>query len=719
MADYRELLRKAIDALPENTGANRRAVYEKARSALVTQLRAIEPPLPAREITQHRLNLEDCIRQVEQEATDKLLGRFRDPQPSVPAAAPPPAAEPESEPAHVEEPEFEPAAAEVAEVHPEAAADPEDDDRMPVEPDFAPEPEPEPFDEAAPEAFPQPLGEPSGLGNAPIAPISPLIAAPGPVAQPGSIEDIIAAAEAARQQEAQSGPVGFENGHDAHPDVPEAEPSGEVEAPVLAAEPPMAESRPVAPEARPGSGRGLLSSLSLGGARRGSGLIKQPVASEPEAPATLVDIHGRPLSSGASAGVGEAMSSVREVEPQPQKPVETDLSDSQGAIDRAIETLDRAARGETVPLQPELSETAETDGPVPLPTHKRGTRFAEDDPDERSGGAGALTVFLLIAVLLLAGGGAAGFWAWREGYLNLDAIFAQGEPVSGDTQTAQIEPAPETVVPPAAETTEQPAETPPGAAGAVTGEPMPGEELPFAEPEPENPTPTTDDRLPAEPEAQLPAVTAPDEPGAPDAVAVAEGPQSLLLEEQANGASGAVPYSGSVAWSRGTDELGNPTIEATATIPARNLNLDILIRRNADPSLPASHLMEINFTVSETFVGGTVASLPGILLKNEELVQGTPLTGASARIVGNSFLFALSSASERDVETNHELLATQGWLDVAMVYGTGRRAIMTLEKGEEGTQIFSDVLAAWDALDAAAASAGDEAPEAEEAEAAE
>src|SRR5690606_17268037 len=38
---------------------------------------AIEPPLPAREITTHRLNLEDCIREVEQEATEALLGRIR------------------------------------------------------------------------------------------------------------------------------------------------------------------------------------------------------------------------------------------------------------------------------------------------------------------------------------------------------------------------------------------------------------------------------------------------------------------------------------------------------------------------------------------------------------------------------------------------------------------------------------------------------------------
>ena len=73
MADYKELLRRAIEALSENNGAARRQVYEKARAALVAQLRAVNPPLPAREITQHRLKLEDCIRQVEQEATEALL----------------------------------------------------------------------------------------------------------------------------------------------------------------------------------------------------------------------------------------------------------------------------------------------------------------------------------------------------------------------------------------------------------------------------------------------------------------------------------------------------------------------------------------------------------------------------------------------------------------------------------------------------------------------
>jgi len=84
MADYKELLRRAVEALPENNGAARRAVYEKARAALVGQLRAINPPLPARDITSHRLQLEDCIRQVEQEASEANIAGLSSEPPSLP-----------------------------------------------------------------------------------------------------------------------------------------------------------------------------------------------------------------------------------------------------------------------------------------------------------------------------------------------------------------------------------------------------------------------------------------------------------------------------------------------------------------------------------------------------------------------------------------------------------------------------------------------------------
>jgi hypothetical protein len=149
-----------------------------------------------------------------------------------------------------------------------------------------------------------------------------------------------------------------------------------------------------------------------------------------------------------------------------------------------------------------------------------------------------------------------------------------------------------------------------------------------------------------------------------------------------------------VEWSEGVDELGMPTLIGSASIPARNLGVDITIRKNSDPSLPASHLMEVDFNVSDTFIGGSIATLPGILLKDEELVPGSALIGASARVVGNSFLFALS-ASPTDAETNTELLENRRWIDLAVVYGTGRNAILTLEKDEAAQALFGKVFTAW------------------------
>ena len=155
-----------------------------------------------------------------------------------------------------------------------------------------------------------------------------------------------------------------------------------------------------------------------------------------------------------------------------------------------------------------------------------------------------------------------------------------------------------------------------------------------------------------------------------------------------------MPFSGTVDWSKGADEMGQPTLIGKASIPARNLAVDVLIRRNADPSLPASHLMEINFRVSDSFIGGSIAGLPGVLLKNEELVQGTPLVGASARVVGNSFLFALSASAE-DLNNNTALLTGRKWMDLALIYATGIRAIITLEKDATAEALFRDVFATW------------------------
>jgi hypothetical protein len=71
MTDYQPLISRAVEGLGKSTGEARRTLYERARSALVAQLRAVEPALSESDITRERLSLEEAIRKVEAEAARK------------------------------------------------------------------------------------------------------------------------------------------------------------------------------------------------------------------------------------------------------------------------------------------------------------------------------------------------------------------------------------------------------------------------------------------------------------------------------------------------------------------------------------------------------------------------------------------------------------------------------------------------------------------------
>jgi hypothetical protein len=81
MTDYLPLLTRAVSNLGNNP-EGRRAVYDRARQALVGQLRAMTPPLAEAEITRERLALEEAIRRVEAQSA-------KSEPPSSPAPAPP------------------------------------------------------------------------------------------------------------------------------------------------------------------------------------------------------------------------------------------------------------------------------------------------------------------------------------------------------------------------------------------------------------------------------------------------------------------------------------------------------------------------------------------------------------------------------------------------------------------------------------------------------
>src|SRR3954454_1094905 len=93
MADYYPLIARAIAGLdPGAPGEQRRALYERARSALIAQLRSVQPPLSESEITRERLSLEEAVRKVESEAPQRAreASRAGSRAPPRPAAAKPP-----------------------------------------------------------------------------------------------------------------------------------------------------------------------------------------------------------------------------------------------------------------------------------------------------------------------------------------------------------------------------------------------------------------------------------------------------------------------------------------------------------------------------------------------------------------------------------------------------------------------------------------------------
>lgn len=180
---------------------------------------------------------------------------------------------------------------------------------------------------------------------------------------------------------------------------------------------------------------------------------------------------------------------------------------------------------------------------------------------------------------------------------------------------------------------------------------------------------------------------------------VAVGQRAIFYEERTAVAQGSAEP-GSIVWSEvqespGGDAAPEPAIRAEATIPGKDIQLRMTIRRNADKTLPASHIIEMIFLTPEGFEGGGIDNVLRMAMKNSEQDAGNPLLGIPAKIADGFFLIALND-SPKDIETNLNLLRRQSWIDIPLVYKNGRRALFTMEKGIPGEKVFTETLKSWE-----------------------
>ncbi len=222
---------------------------------------------------------------------------------------------------------------------------------------------------------------------------------------------------------------------------------------------------------------------------------------------------------------------------------------------------------------------------------------------------------------------------------------------------------------------------------------------------PEAVAPVVEPDPPVATDAETPPEAA--EPATPEPVAevetpapVLEGPSAILYEEGTSQGENSFD-AGAVRWSLTQEDIGagtnEPVINGRMDIPGRNVVLLLTLKRNVDPALPASHLIELIFAVPDEFSGGAIADINRFVMKESEQSRGENLVGVPAKLGDGLFLIALNNLDQARA-TNVNLLSTRGWIDIPLQYRTGRRALVTLEKGAEGTRVFSEAFDAWSKL---------------------
>ncbi len=331
-----------------------------------------------------------------------------------------------------------------------------------------------------------------------------------------------------------------------------------------------------------------------------------------------------------------------------------------------------------------------------------------------------------VAALVVVSGAAYGIWLNGDAFKDMiggDEAKPQAvkvEPLAPAKQTAAAEkPAttsPETSEPPVAapEAADQPKftqrltpegkEIDPGPAGGESsiGE---GTSVVALTTQPSGPAPADPPAEVATPEpdavANDPATPpATENAPAPEATqpALAVGQKAIFYEERTSTAEGSAEP-GNIVWSLVQESPGGeappePAIRAEANIPGKNIQLRMTIRRNTDETLPASHIVELIFLTPEGFEGGGIDNILRIAMKTSEQDAGSPLIGIPAKIADGFFLVALND-TKADKDANLTLLRSQDWIDVPVVYKSGRRALLTMEKGIPGEKVFDDALKAW------------------------
>ena len=218
-------------------------------------------------------------------------------------------------------------------------------------------------------------------------------------------------------------------------------------------------------------------------------------------------------------------------------------------------------------------------------------------------------------------------------------------------------------------------------------------------PAPAAPPPPASGPQAGQPSAQgaaAPPTVAPAAPSPPAAPAPPAGRAAMLVASADNPQKPIVSL-GSTVWSLIPPAANQPAtvgVKAEADIPDLKMHATMTLRKNTDPTLQATHTIDLKFSFAEG------APIPGFKdvglpqMRKEDSTAAEALTSVKVKISDTYFLIALAKG-DSDTARNLDLMQTRSWFDFPLLLNDDRIAKVVFQKSPEGQAMLEKAFDAW------------------------
>ena len=154
---------------------------------------------------------------------------------------------------------------------------------------------------------------------------------------------------------------------------------------------------------------------------------------------------------------------------------------------------------------------------------------------------------------------------------------------------------------------------------------------------------------------------------------------------------------GSTVWSTIPAAAGQPqttAVKADADIPDLKMHATMTLRKNTDPTLEATHTIDLKFTFAD---GAPITGFKDVGLPQMRKLDSTAseaLSSVKVKISDVYFLIALANGAQ-DAARNLDLLRTRAWFDFPLLLNDNRIAKLVFQKSADGDAMLEKAFEGW------------------------